>query len=112
MQSTLTDQNSGVVLDELTHALSDTVRRRLRETSTVHQQGSLASKLHRLTRFKEESERQRWVEVLTSLLTGTPLSSPPVLVPHPHPHPLRWASCCPRRVQTRFLEAAAGERAR
>ena len=49
VQSTLTDQSSGVVLGELRDAVSDTVRRRLRETSTVHQQGSLASKLHRLT---------------------------------------------------------------
>ena len=49
VQSTLTDQSSGVVLDELRDAVSDTVRRRLRETSTVHQHGSLASKLRRLT---------------------------------------------------------------
>ena len=42
VQSTLTGQSSGVVLGELRDAVSDTVRRRLRGISTVHQQGSLA----------------------------------------------------------------------
>ena len=104
VQSTLTDQSSGVVLDER-DAVSDTVRRRLRETSTVHQQGSLASKLRTPDVTQKSLRGSGGLRFSTSLLTGTYLSSPPLSSSHTH----TW-QVAPR--PTRFLQAAASERAR